>query len=116
MSIACLRPTSSVSLKPVQMSSVSFPDIGSGSFRDAYQRIEESLGNADASTQRDEIKAEIIALFRAVDREIGELTGLKEEIKGLVERWKMLAGEESSASPGAAPPTRTDHLNASTFV
>lgn len=70
----------------------------------------------DAPAQRDELKAEIIALFRAVDREIAELTALKEDIKGLVERWKTVAGDDTAATPAVAPPTRADHLNASTHI
>lgn len=92
-------------------------DSGWSVFRDAFQRIEESLGRADAAASRDELKQDIIALFRAVDREITELSGLKEEIKGLVERWKALAGDEEPAlGPATVPPTRADHLNASTYI
>ncbi len=98
------------------MADASFSDVGSGIYRDAFQRIEEALGLPDALTQRDELKAEIIALFRAVDKEIGDLTTLKDEIKGLVDRWKTLAGEDTATAPASAPPTRADHLNASTFV
>jgi tetratricopeptide (TPR) repeat protein len=84
-------------------------------FRDAFQRIDESLGTSHALAQRDVIKDEIIALYRAVDREITDLTALKEEVKSLVERWKMLVGEDGDVSPVAAP-TRADHLNASTYI
>ncbi|MFN8572852.1 MAG: tetratricopeptide repeat protein [Gemmatimonadaceae bacterium] len=98
------------------MDDVAFPDVGSGIFRDAFQRIEESLGMPDAQAQREALKAEIITLFRAVDKEIGELSTLKDEIKGLVDRWKTLAGEDPTQEPAVAPPTRADHLNASTFV
>ncbi|MEP7344821.1 MAG: tetratricopeptide repeat protein [Gemmatimonadaceae bacterium] len=97
------------------MSSPQPADVGWGIFRDAFQRIDESLGSAQAAAQRDALKEEIIVLYRAVDREITDLSTLKEEIKTLVERWKTLAGTESAVS--AAPPsTRTDHLNASTYI
>ena len=40
------------------------------------------------STDRTALKADIIELFRAVEREITELGTLKEDVKKLVERWK----------------------------
>jgi len=90
-------------------------DIAGGIFRDAYLRIDAALGSATAAAQRDALKDEIITLYRAVDREITELSSLKDDIKALVERWKMLNGEDGAVS-SVAPPTRADHLNASTFI
>ena len=97
------------------MSASQHADVGWGIFRDAFQRIDESLGMTHGAPQRDALKDEIIALYRAVDREISDLTTLKDEIKSLVERWKSLAGEDGAVS-SATPPTRADHLNASTYV
>jgi tetratricopeptide (TPR) repeat protein len=55
---------------------------------------------------------------------MGDLAVLKEEIKGLVTRWKSLDGDVGPPAPSPEPPrataeplpTRTDHLNASSFI
>jgi tetratricopeptide (TPR) repeat protein len=75
------------------------------------------------------LKSDIIALYRAVERELGELTVLKDDVKGLVQQWKALeegialpdgptvAAPASALAPaGDAAPTRADHLNASTYL
>ena len=79
------------------------------------------LDGADASTDRGALKEDIIALFRAVDREIGELTALKDDVKKLAERWKALGGATTTSGPQRsalhpAAPVRSDHIGASTFV
>jgi tetratricopeptide (TPR) repeat protein len=94
---------------------------GVNGLRETYRTLEQSLGAPEAVARRDALKAEIIALFRAVDREIGELTQLKDDVRGLVERWKAIEGGSGvvGAPPAVQPaelPTRTDHLNASSFV
>lgn len=68
---------------------------------------------------REAIKRDIIAHFRRVDAALGELSQLKEEIRGLVDRYKQL-----NAAAGAAPPqfarerpvVQADHLGASTYI
>lgn len=101
-------------------------------FRQALARIDAALGAPEAAARKAALKAEIIALFRAVDHEIAELTALKGDIKGLVERWKAIddvtspaAGDQPTpvaplaASAPEVPvsaPTRTDHLNASSHI
>ncbi|MFP5355117.1 MAG: tetratricopeptide repeat protein [Gemmatimonadota bacterium] len=98
--------------------------------REHYDELRAALGAADAGERRDELKAEIIALFRAVERELTELAALKEDVKGLVQQWKALEAPDSPPAPApvvtadaekAAPqrgatPTRADHLNASTYL
>lgn len=121
-------------------------ETGTASFRDAYERIEEALSSSSAAQNKSQLKAEIIALFREVDRELGELGALKDEIKGLVTRWKSIrdGGDPQGPMPDVAPtptvpeasstngnahaghsvpqlsrlpaPTRADHLNASSFI
>ncbi|MBV6521494.1 MAG: hypothetical protein MNPFHGCM_01633 [Gemmatimonadaceae bacterium] len=86
-----------------------------GALRSRFQRIDDALGSPGAADRREELKGEIIALYRAVDRDLAGLQGLKDDIKELVERWKRLVG----ADPGPAivsPPARADHLNASTYI
>jgi tetratricopeptide (TPR) repeat protein len=99
-------------------------EVETETFRELFLRIDQSLNAPDAGSRKGALKADIIALFRAVDREITELAALKDEIKGLVARWKTIdgaeaAGEEAPApAPPAAPsgPTRSDHLNASSHI
>jgi len=95
------------------------------SLRGELASLRESLADAGAPERRDALKGEIIALYRAIDREIAELTALKDDVKGLVQQWKSLdavpgapaaVSAPAPASLPAAGPTRADHLNASTYV
>jgi tetratricopeptide (TPR) repeat protein len=106
----------------------------SASLREQLQQLRGALAAPDAPAHREALKGEIIALFRAVEREMAELAVLKEEVKGLVQQWKGLeeavtaspagAGTAAPAPMHAAPaapaapeaPTRADHLNASTYL
>ena len=67
-------------------------------------------GTPDPAT-REAAKRRIVGLFKRVDATLGELAQLKEEIRGLVDRYKQL-----SAEAGTEPPIHRDHLGASTFV
>ena len=120
-------------------------DRGARGFRETLDQLHTALDAPNAVARRDELKSEIIALFKAVDREISHLSALKEDVKGLVSKWKALDGgdadEDASTSlAGVAPaaadaapastahaesppapaapaiPTRSDHLNASSHV
>ena len=98
------------------------PDTLRLTFRDDLARISESLDAPGAALRKAALKAEIIALFKAVDREIADLGALKGEIKGLVARWKAIDdGEDEGPAPNqpvapATGPTRSDHLNASSHI
>lgn len=87
--------------------------------RAAYQKIAERLEAPDASDSREEIKREIVALFKEVDQTIADLSALKENIRGLVERYKELvrtsSGSQTPEFTGAAP-VHADHIGASTFI
>ena len=81
-------------------------------------RIESLAARLDAPgavAERDGIRAELIALGKALEHDLSELTALKEEAKGLVDRWKLLQG---SAAPAfsADRPVVVDHIGASTFI
>jgi len=121
-------------------------DRGPRAFRDTLERLRGALDAPNAGDRKDDLKAEIISLFKAVDAELTSLGALKEDVKALVARWKELesntsaephpttngtAPEESSAAPLSAAhgptvapptpvapalPTRSDHLNASSHV
>ena len=79
--------------------------------------------SVDAS-ERAALKAEIIALYREVDRDLAALAALKEEVKELVAKWKRLPSDDTAEDTArndaelAAPAItgRVDHLGASTFV
>lgn len=100
------------------------------SLRESYDELRAALAAPDAGERRDALKADIIALYRAVEREMSDLSALKEEVKGLVQHWKSLEAPDAPPAPepvihetpaDAAPrtgsaPTRADHLNASTYL
>ena len=73
------------------------------------------LDAPSASSERDAIRAELIALGKGLEHDIQELTALKDDAKALVERWKGLQG---SAAPAfsADRPVVVDHIGASTFI
>jgi tetratricopeptide (TPR) repeat protein len=70
--------------------------------------------------EREGLKRDIIALFKRVDGALTDLSQLKEEIRGLVERYKQAgSAAEASAAPqfnGARPAVHADHLGASTYI
>ena len=85
--------------------------------RERYAALSARLDAADASTDRNALKAEIIELFRAVERELAELGTLKDDVKKLAERWKTVGGGPMAPTgPQPSAPVRSDHIGASTFV
>jgi tetratricopeptide (TPR) repeat protein len=99
------------------------PDVvAASSLAEEYAAIESALESTDAASRRDELKLGIIALYKAIDRELQTLEGLKSDVKTLVDRWKQLDAPATSAPPAVstpsppAGPSREDHLNASTFI
>ena len=91
--------------------------------RGQYQEIEDRLGGPADTAAREVIKRDIIALFKRVDGALGDLGQLKEDIRGLVEKYKQgTSGADATpngAAPqftGARPALHADHLGASTFV
>src|SRR5687768_1884978 len=96
------------------------PDVGPAELRARHAAIEQRLEGAMTPADREALKAEIVALFRAVEQQMAELATLKESIRALVDRWKSAP---QSAAPSVAPqfaaerPTvHADHIGASTFV
>ena len=96
------------------------PDAARPALQDRYAAIERRLAEATADAERDAVKAEIVALYRAVEHEMAELVTLKDAIKGLVDRWKAgrPAPPPSQAPQFTAekPTVHADHIGASTFV
>ncbi len=93
--------------------------------RGQYQDIESRIAGMGDPDSRDGVKRDIIALFKRVDGALSDLGQLKEDIRGLVERYKQAGAttETTSAAPaqapeftGARPVVHADHLGASTFI
>jgi tetratricopeptide (TPR) repeat protein len=95
-------------------------DVVATDVRERYAALSARLDDADASADRTALKADIIELFRTVERELAELGALKNDVKKLVERWKAIGGAATPtptpALQPAAPPLRADHIGASTFI
>ena len=70
--------------------------------------------------ERQSVKRDIVAYFKRVDAALAELTGLKEQIRGLVDQYKQLPadtdGGEAPQFAGSRPVLQADHLGASTFI
>ena len=89
------------------------------SLRDRYAAIEARLVPTLAGPEREAVKQEIIALFKAVEAQLADLTALKDEVKGLVDRWKQQGSAAPSQAPqftGEKPVVHADHIGASTFI
>jgi tetratricopeptide (TPR) repeat protein len=87
--------------------------------RTQFQAIETRLGTSGQAADREAIKRDIIALFKRVDTALGDLGQMKEDIRGLVERYKQGAAAEVATAPqftGARPAVHADHLGASTYI
>jgi tetratricopeptide (TPR) repeat protein len=90
-----------------------------GELGDAYRArlaaLAARIDAPDAVAERDTLRAELIAIGKGIEQDLGELTALKDEAKALVERWK---GLQVTAAPAftAERPVVADHIGASTFV
>ena len=81
--------------------------------------LDARLSAPTAGAELDALKSEIGALFRAVEQELTELAGVKEEVLALVEKWKGLKVAQPSIAPqfsGEKPVVHADHIGASTFI
>jgi len=73
--------------------------------RGQFQEIELRLGAAQGA-ERETVKRDIIALFKRVDGALGDLGQMKEDIRGLVERYKQGNATGAATAPqftGARP-------------
>jgi tetratricopeptide (TPR) repeat protein len=91
-----------------------------GPLRATYQDISRRLDASPSGADRERAKQDIVRLFKTVDQAIGDLSGLKEEIRSLVDRFKQLAqADQADGAPAftaRAPVLHADHIGASTFV
>jgi tetratricopeptide (TPR) repeat protein len=88
--------------------------------RARFDQINGLLDQARAPAELDAAKKDIIAFFKHVDAILVDLGALKEDIRGLVDRYKQLAAERSAAAApefsGEKPVIQADHIGASTFI
>ena len=81
------------------------------SYRARVAALTAKLDAKNATSERDAIRAELIAIGKGLEQDLAELTALKEDAKGLVERWKALQGTASPAfSAGCTRSTVTAPL------
>ncbi len=86
-------------------------------------QLQELAGRVDAAgvpTERETVKRDIIALFKRVDGALTDLGQIKDDIRGLVERYKQASSiADTSPAPqfnGDRPAVHADHLGASTYI
>jgi tetratricopeptide (TPR) repeat protein len=84
-------------------------------YRERVQALAARLDGPDAPQQREALKGELIALGKSLERDLTELTALKDDAKSLVEKWKALKLTTAPAFE-AARPVVADHIGASTFI
>jgi tetratricopeptide (TPR) repeat protein len=84
-------------------------------YRERVQALAARLDGPDASQQREVLRGELIALGKSLERDLTELTTLKDEAKSLVEKWKALKLTTAPAF-AAERPVVADHIGASTFI
>src|ERR1043165_4604842 len=94
-------------------------DSGTQNYRTVFSTLDQRLSAPDATNSLDALKVEIGALYRAIDKDIDQLTTLRDETRGLIDRWKGLRGEQPSLAPSFSaerPVVHEDHIGASTFI
>jgi hypothetical protein len=67
--------------------------------RGQFQSIEARLGAVAQPADRESVKRDIIALFKRVDAALSDLGQMKEDIRGLVERYKQGTAAEVATAP-----------------
>ena len=78
------------------------------------------VDNAATPAERENLKREIITLFKRVDGALTDLGQIKDDIRSLVERYKKASSvDETTPAPqfnGDRPKVHADHLGASTYI
>jgi tetratricopeptide (TPR) repeat protein len=91
------------------------PDVTS-EFRARHAAIAARLDAGLSAADREAVKADIIALFKEIEQCVAELGALKDDVRGLVDRWKQGAASLAPQFSGERPLVHADHLGASTFI
>ena len=85
--------------------------------RTMMKTLEAKVDSAEAASQKDALKTEIITFFKSIEQEIADLNALKDDVKKLVDKWKALqAGQTLAPEFAAEKPVLSDHIGASTFI
>jgi tetratricopeptide (TPR) repeat protein len=84
-------------------------------YRERVQALAARLDGPDAPQQREALRGELLTLGKSLERDLAELTALKEDAKALVEKWKSLKLTTAPAFD-AERPVVADHIGASTFI
>jgi tetratricopeptide (TPR) repeat protein len=88
------------------------PDELLAAYEERRARIVQRLDGGDAS---DEVKDEIVGMFKEAEGAIERMTAFKESIRELVQRYKSLAGEKPAPARGGRPVV-ADHIGSSTYI
>lgn len=94
-------------------------DGSSTAYRDRYAALEARMSAPGAVGELDALKVEIGTLFKAIEHELAELGAVRDDVRGLIDRWKELKATQPSNAPAFAaekPAVRADHIGASTFI
>lgn len=86
------------------------------SLREEFRAIGEALDGGAAGTEREDVKRRIVGLFKRVDGALGDFAQLKEDIRGLVTRYKEAGADAGAARAPETPQLHRDHLGASTYI
>lgn len=95
------------------------PDPSSAEFRRQHDALLARLEAPGAGNELDALKAEIGTLYRGVEGELAGLTALRDDVRGLIDRWKGLRAAAPSLAPPLSPEkplVHEDHIGASTFI
>lgn len=84
-------------------------------YRTRIAALATRLDAPSATQERDALRAELIALGKALEHDLVELAAVKDQAKGLVEKWKSLHASQAPVFT-AERPVVADHIGASTFV
>jgi tetratricopeptide (TPR) repeat protein len=86
--------------------------------RDRYEAISEVLERAEQgdTDPREALRDQIVTLFRDTESLIERLSGFREEIRPLAERYRAAFPKPTAPEPPPAAAVRIDHLGASTYL
>jgi len=84
-------------------------------YEERYGRIRDALEQA-APGEREQVRDEIVALFKETEAAIERLTAFKETIRELVQRYKTLAAAEKPVKKERGKTVVSDHIGSSTYV
>jgi tetratricopeptide (TPR) repeat protein len=95
------------------------PDDAAHALRARHDVLGARLDAPNAGAELDGLKADIGALFKAVEQELSRLTALRGDVLQLVDRWKALKAAQPSLAPAFVaerPAVHADHIGASTYI